>query len=141
MIRSRTAASLGLQLALMLPPLGAQVPVPVGSEFQVNTYTTGIQAVPDVELESDGDFVMVWGSDQDGSERGVERDLARAQRVEYRGMEPGEPQTALDMADGEPEPAGNPFYIGTLLDQRAEREALVGRVHREPLEVLGKRSL
>ena len=40
--------------------------VPVGDEFQINTYTTGIQARPDISLDVDGDFVVVWqGANQD----------------------------------------------------------------------------
>jgi hypothetical protein len=72
---------------------------------------------------------------------GIERDLSRAQRIEHLRVKPGEPQSAFDMADGEPEPASDPFDVGALLDQLAEREALVGRVHRQPLEVLGERGL
>ena len=34
----------------------------VGSEFQVNTYTTGSQIFPSVAANADGDFVVVWGS-------------------------------------------------------------------------------
>ena len=34
----------------------------VGSEFQVNTYTTGNQNFPSVAVDSDGDFVVVWQS-------------------------------------------------------------------------------
>jgi hypothetical protein len=36
--------------------------VPQGSDFQVNTYTTYYQEHPDVALDSDGDFVVVWHS-------------------------------------------------------------------------------
>ena len=39
---------------------------PVGSQVQVNTYTTGSQEYSSVSLDSDGDFVVVWESD--GSE-------------------------------------------------------------------------
>jgi len=44
-----------------------------GSEFRVNTYTTGVQAIPMIGSDPDGDFVVVWGSgnDQDGSYYGV----------------------------------------------------------------------
>jgi hypothetical protein len=44
-----------------------------GSQFQINSYTTNNQNVPDVAMDSDGDFVVVWGSsgsygsDTDGS--------------------------------------------------------------------------
>lgn len=50
-------------LVLGLPAaLGAQ-PVPIGGQFQVNTYTTSYQAEPDVAVGPDGAFVVVWGSD------------------------------------------------------------------------------
>ena len=50
---------------------------PLGSDFQVNTYTTRNQAVPSVASRANGDFVVAWqsrGQDplgQDGSFRGV----------------------------------------------------------------------
>ncbi len=48
--------------------LGAKV----GSEFQVNTYTTGSQRYPSVGMAGSGAFVVVWASkDQDGSEYGI----------------------------------------------------------------------
>jgi hypothetical protein len=40
--------------------------VPQGSEFQVNTNTIGEQHDPSVAMDSDGDFVIVWRSNQDG---------------------------------------------------------------------------
>ena len=46
--------------------------VKVGSEFQVNTYTTGFQSGPDVGMDDAGGFVVVWKSyGQDGSGYGV----------------------------------------------------------------------
>src|SRR6185295_20212057 len=46
---------------------------PQASEFRVNSYTTGAQAVPAVAADSCGDFVVVWHSfsGQDGSTYGV----------------------------------------------------------------------
>jgi hypothetical protein len=45
---------------------------PLGSEFRVNTYTTGNQGRPSVAADSSGDFVVVWQSaTQDGSGDGV----------------------------------------------------------------------
>ena len=41
---------------------------PIGSEFVINTYTTGSQIEPSVAMDSFGDFVVVWsgpGSDDD----------------------------------------------------------------------------
>jgi hypothetical protein len=45
----------------------------LGSEFQVNTYTTGIQGVSaSVSADPGGNFIVAWGSDgQDGSGVGV----------------------------------------------------------------------
>ena len=46
--------------------------VPQGSEFQVNTYTTGSQGRPAVAIDSSDDFVVTWVSDgQDGSGLGI----------------------------------------------------------------------
>ncbi len=45
-------------LALASPALAQ--PVPLGSEFQVNTYTTESQAEPIVARNSDGEFLIVW---------------------------------------------------------------------------------
>jgi hypothetical protein len=46
--------------------------VPLGSQFQVNTYTTSVQAVPAVTADAAGNFVVVWASySQDGSGYGV----------------------------------------------------------------------
>jgi len=45
---------------------------PVGSEFQVNTYTTDNQFVPAVAADGSGNFVVAWQSGlQDGSQYGV----------------------------------------------------------------------
>jgi hypothetical protein len=44
----------------------------LGGEFQVNTFTALAQEYPDVAMDADGDFVVVWQSDgQDGSGFGV----------------------------------------------------------------------
>ena len=39
----------------------------IGDEFQVNTYTTGGQAVPAVALDAQGNFVAVWQSETTGA--------------------------------------------------------------------------
>ena len=53
-----------LGLFLLAAPAwgGASPPLPVGSQFQVNTYTTNGQFSPAVSLDADGDFVVVWAS-------------------------------------------------------------------------------
>jgi hypothetical protein len=44
----------------------------MGSEFQVNTYTTENQWESSIAMDNDGDFVIVWASyEQDGSDHGV----------------------------------------------------------------------
>ena len=57
--------------ALAARDIGAQAPVPVGGEFQVNTYTSGEQYRSAVGVDADGDFVIAWHDPQDGSGYGV----------------------------------------------------------------------
>ncbi|MEZ5428821.1 MAG: hypothetical protein R2747_21430 [Pyrinomonadaceae bacterium] len=46
--------------------------VPLGGEFQINTYTQGNQHDPDMAMAPNGDFVVVWSSYlQDGSLDGI----------------------------------------------------------------------
>ncbi|MEO1727711.1 MAG: T9SS type A sorting domain-containing protein [Bacteroidota bacterium] len=45
---------------------------PDGGEFQVNTFTTGVQYLTALGVEADGDFVVAWSSrDQDGDGDGI----------------------------------------------------------------------
>ena len=56
-----------------------------GSEFQVNTFTTGSQIFSTVAMDADGDFVVTWQSNgQDGSGDGV-----YAQRYNAAGVAQG----------------------------------------------------
>ena len=41
--------------------------VAAGNEFQINTYTSSAQSNPDVAVEDNGDFVVVWEDDRDGN--------------------------------------------------------------------------
>jgi len=67
----REAVGQGLWRALLgallagsaLPMPEARAAVPVGSQFQVNTYTTSHQRNPSVAVATDGAFVVVWTSD------------------------------------------------------------------------------
>jgi hypothetical protein len=53
-------------------PSVVRAQLPVGSEFQVNTYTTNVQWNSWVASDADGNFVVVWASDvQDGSWNGI----------------------------------------------------------------------
>ena len=49
---------------------------PIGSEFVVNTYTTGVQACGDLAVEADGSFVVVW------------EDYQRPRRLRLRHLRP-----------------------------------------------------
>ncbi len=62
-----------ITIALFLLPLGAAAEIgPVGSEFQVNTYTVASQDSPAVAAGAGGAFVVVWHSyEQDGDNYGV----------------------------------------------------------------------
>ncbi len=56
------AYGLPILLGGVLPAWGVAGLVPVGPEFQINTYTTGPQAGPSVAMNADGSFVVVWRS-------------------------------------------------------------------------------
>jgi hypothetical protein len=45
--------------------------IPLGAEFQVNSYTTGGQYFPAVAMDPAGDFVVAWESSQDGDSEGI----------------------------------------------------------------------
>jgi len=58
----------------------------IGEEFQVNTYTNDSQFEPIVLMDAEGNFVIVWSSeDQDGSGKGI-----FAQRYDKNGLEIGD---------------------------------------------------
>ena len=71
----------------------------------------------------------------------IEADVARAERLEHHRGKAGEPQTAFDETHRQSEPAGDAFDVRPLFDQLPEGEALVGRVHRQALEVLREAGL
>jgi hypothetical protein len=49
----------------------ASTGAPLGAEFRINSYTTGVQRPPQVAADASGDFVVIWRSDgQDGSGAG-----------------------------------------------------------------------
>lgn len=60
-LSGRTAVSTVVLLTGWLP-LGAQQPTPAGDQFQINTYTTGVQVDASVSVAADGDFVVCWVS-------------------------------------------------------------------------------
>lgn len=44
---------------------------PQGTEFQVNTYTVNDQGAPALSCDAQGNFIVVWESEQDGDDNGV----------------------------------------------------------------------
>ena len=73
-----------------------------GSEFQVNTETSGAQHPPSVGMDAFGNFVIAWASDaQDGSGLGV-----YAQRYDASGVaQGGEFQVNTETTDFQSEPS------------------------------------
>ncbi len=73
--------SAGLMAGSLLQPANtvAQEINPIGSEFQVNSYTTGGQVITDIGMDANGNYVIIWGSGpiardevgQDGSDFGI----------------------------------------------------------------------
>ncbi|MEZ0374631.1 MAG: hypothetical protein ACAI44_36425 [Candidatus Sericytochromatia bacterium] len=63
---------------------------PQGDTFQVNTYTTNIQAFPDVAIDSDGDFVIVWANHYRSSGSYGDRADVRGQRYSSTGSARGD---------------------------------------------------
>ncbi|MBP9146485.1 MAG: hypothetical protein KBI44_18540 [Thermoanaerobaculia bacterium] len=61
-MRSR-CRRLGFLLLVAAPVWAQSPPLPVGGQFQVNTYTTGFQGYPSVASDAEGGFVVVWDSD------------------------------------------------------------------------------
>ncbi|MEM0991944.1 MAG: T9SS type A sorting domain-containing protein [Bacteroidota bacterium] len=59
-------------LMLGTPLLQAQGALPLGTEFQVNTFTTNLQRFSSIGVDSDGNFVITWSSyGQDGDDDGI----------------------------------------------------------------------
>ena len=57
---------------------------PIGSQFQVNTYTTDWQGAPSVAVDGDGDFVVVWQSDGSAG-TDISSDSVQGQRYDASG--------------------------------------------------------
>lgn len=94
----------------------------IGGEFTVNTETNSFQIHPDIAIDSDGDFVIVWHSfDQDGDRYGI-----YGQRFDKNGLTQGTEfqvnQTTVDdqfFPDVAMDTAGNfvvTWHSGTDID-------------------------
>jgi hypothetical protein len=53
--------ALGAWLGAVIPA-AAQAALPVGEQFQVNSYTTSVQAEAALGLDADNDFIVTWTS-------------------------------------------------------------------------------
>ena len=54
--------------------------VPIGSQFQINTYTNDDQQIPAVAMDDNGRFIVVWESElQDGSGYGIFAEIVDGQ--------------------------------------------------------------
>jgi hypothetical protein len=70
-------------------------------EIHVNTYTTGVQRFPTVAMDNDGDFVVAWQSEHDGSSYGI-----YGQRFNANGVPQGEEFRVNSFTTGQQK---NPF--------------------------------
>ena len=71
-MRVHALCALVLPLAtVVLPPHASAQKNPIGSEFQVNTFTAGVQKYAAVATDPEGDFVVVWQSARDGDASGI----------------------------------------------------------------------
>jgi hypothetical protein len=61
----RLLGAVPLVALVLIPRTAWPQGTPLGPEFRVNTYTTGLQAVPSVAADASGNFVVVWNSIQD----------------------------------------------------------------------------
>ncbi len=59
-----------------------------GPEFQVNTFANGYQGAPDIAMDTDGDFVVVWQSRYQDSPAGFDEGVY-AQRYSAAGLPQG----------------------------------------------------
>jgi hypothetical protein len=68
----------------------------VGSQFQVNTYTTNRQGFPSVAMDGDGDFVVAWES---GGSGGTDTSSGSIQAQRFLSTNPAMPPapTAVDL--------------------------------------------
>ncbi|MEM6782253.1 MAG: hypothetical protein AAF624_00775, partial [Bacteroidota bacterium] len=103
---------------------------PQGSEFQVNTFITGLQTQPSVAIDADGDFVIAWqGDGQDGSVFGV-----FAQRYAADGTpRGGEFQVNVETANAQDDPSvgmdadGNFIITWDSLNQDGDTDGIYAR--------------
>lgn len=67
----------------------SSIGLPISDEFQINTYTTLQQMLPDVAVEPDGDFTVVWTSESSGDDDTSETSI-QGRRFDASGVPRGE---------------------------------------------------
>ncbi|MEM6698283.1 MAG: T9SS type A sorting domain-containing protein, partial [Bacteroidota bacterium] len=101
-----------------------------GGEFQVNTETISYQDSPSVAMDADGDFAVVWSSqDQDGSERSIFGQLynsdGTSNGAEFQiNTETNDDQRAPSVAMDD---TGNFVVVWTSVDQDGSEEGVFGQ--------------
>jgi len=127
-LRAQLLVTLAVAASLATFAPGARAQVPLGPEFQVNTYTTSRQALPAVAADAAGNFVVAWQSyTQDGSLDGI-----FAQRFSASGTPAGSEFQAnvnTTATQGTPsvssDQSGNFLVVWTGLDANAQ--GILGR--------------
>ena len=103
---------------------------PEGPQFQINTYTTSAQMLPDVAMDSAGNVVVVWQSfGQDGNADGI-----FGQRYDTNGIAAGaEFQVNSWTSNNQEEPAvtfdgsGNFIVVWQSQNQDGDQDGVFGR--------------
>lgn len=106
---------------------------PIGTELQVNTYTTGRQENPTVSPDGDRGFVVLWSSeDQDGSDEGV-----FGQRLALDGSRRGgefSVNTRTEASQTLPQVAGSDSFVAVWESrfQDGDGRGVIGRIFAAP---------
>ena len=105
---------LGWILGPALEPAGAQTPLPIGVDFQVNTYTTFQQDEAAVASFPNGEFLVVWQSE--GAVADDDGRSIQAQRFAADGsVVGGQFQINTTTTEGQYEPAIDRFDDGSFV--------------------------
>ena len=105
--------------------------LPIGAEFQVNTYTAGTSGYtgPKVSIDPSGNFVVVWESASDGSNSGIAAQRFNAAGVAQGGEFQVNTYTTSDQIDPEVavDSSGNFVVVWQSYGQDGSDRAVIGR--------------
>jgi len=93
-------AAATLFLGALAPTPAPAQPTPSAGEFQVNSYTTGVQALSRAASEATGDFVVVWESAGSGGTDGSDLSV-QARRFDRSGVALGDDFQVNEYTTGE----------------------------------------